>query len=328
MAISGQFLTTLQTTLMPTYFEKRLFDFVRVNLQMYNLGQQRAIPRNYGKIVWFNRPVPLPAQTAALTESLTPAQVQLSSEGVSGTVKTYGAWTARSELAGMSMVDINWMSDIFNYNSMQTIDTLIVNEFRASASGVLSYDAMSATVSLLTGDKVRRAVTKLRSANVPGLFDANTKYALIAHPDTLYDLMSDTTTGGWQDIIKQSPLVQNEDLAVRGFIRDVFGARIFDSTNVFVSATAASASAGISPSAYANMVFGRDAYGVVQIQGPGSGNLANPQIIVKDVGSGGTEDALNQRATIGWKVLFTPLFLKTASDSVRGVTLWTQGTNF
>lgn len=326
MAISGQFLTTIQTTLLPTYFEKRLFDFVRKNLQLYNLGQQRAIPRNYGKVVWFNRPVPLTAQTTALTESLTPSQVQLSSEGVSGTVKIYGAFTARSELAGMSLIDINWMSDIFNYNAMDTIDTLIRNEFTASASGIGTYSGLSAaaTSALLTGTAVRKAVTRLRKGNVPGLFDANTKYALLAHPATLYDLMADTTTGGWQDLIKQSPLVQNEDLAVRGFVRDVFGARVFDSTNVLASAQGGSSAASTDANAYANMIFGRDAYGVIQIQGPGSGNLANPQIIVKDIGSGGTEDPLNQRATIGWKTIFTPLFLTTASDSVRGFTLWTD----
>lgn len=323
MSISGQFLTTIQTTLLPTYFEKRLFDFVRQNLQLYNLGQQRAIPRNYGKVVWFNRPVPLTAQTSPLTESLTPAQVQLSSEGVSGTVKIYGAYTARSELAGMSLVDINWMSDIFNYNAMQTIDTLIRTEFVASASSILTFATASST--MLTGSVLRKAVTRLRNANVPGLFDANTKYAFIAHPNTLYDLMADTTTGGWQDIIKQSPLVQNEDMAVRGFIRDVFGARIFDSTNVFASA-GGSVSTGGAANLFGNMIFGRDAYGVIQVQGPGSGNLANPQIIVKDIGSGGTEDPLNQRATIGWKVIFTPLFLLTTSDSVRGHVVWSGAT--
>ena len=327
MAISGQFLTTLQTTLLPTYFEKRLFDFVRANLQLYNLGQQRAIPRNYGKVVWFNRPVPLAAATTQLTESLTPAQSQLSSEGVSGTVKIYGTFTARSELAGMSLVDINWMSDMFNYQAMLTIDTLIANEFTASASAMNAISNLSGTSLKLTGDQIRRAVTRLRRKNVPGLFDANTKYACIAHPDQLYDLMADTTTGGWQDLIKQSPLVQNEDLAVRGFVRDVFGARIFDSTNALVSSNVVVLSAGLASATYGAFLFGRDAYGVIQIQGPGSGNLANPQIIVKDIGSGGTEDPLNQRATIGWKAIFTPLFLATTSDSVRGHVINTCASN-
>lgn len=326
MAISGQFLTTIQTSLLPVYYEKRLFDFVRANLQMYNLGQQRAVPRNYGKVVWFNRPVPLTAATGALSESLTPAQTQLSSEGVSGTVKIYGTFTARSELAGMSLVDINWMSDIFNYQAMLTIDTLIRAEFTASASGIQTYGGLSAagTSALLTGTAIRKAVTRLRKGNVPGLFDANTKYALLAHPAAIYDLMADTTTGGWQDLIKQSPLVQNEDLAVRGFIRDVFGARVFDSTNVLASAQGVNSAASTDANAYYNMIFGRDAYGVIQIQGPGGGNLANPQIIVKDIGSGGTEDPLNQRATIGWKAIFTPLFLATGSDSVRGHVLYTD----
>ena len=46
---------------------------------------------------------------------------------------------------------------------------------------------------------------------------------------------------------------------------------------------------------YATMVFGENAYGTTEITGGGL------ELIVKQLGSAGTYDPLNQRATVGWK---------------------------
>ena len=46
---------------------------------------------------------------------------------------------------------------------------------------------------------------------------------------------------------------------------------------------------------YATMVFGENAYGTTEITGGGL------ELIVKQLGSAGTADPLNQRATVGWK---------------------------
>ena len=48
-------------------------------------------------------------------------------------------------------------------------------------------------------------------------------------------------------------------------------------------------------SVYSTLILAENAYGVTEIEGGGL------QYIVKQLGSGGTEDALNQRATVGWK---------------------------
>ena len=46
---------------------------------------------------------------------------------------------------------------------------------------------------------------------------------------------------------------------------------------------------------YATLVFGENAYGTTELA---DGGLA---LIVKQLGSAGTADPLNQRATVGWK---------------------------
>ena len=46
---------------------------------------------------------------------------------------------------------------------------------------------------------------------------------------------------------------------------------------------------------YSTLILGENAYGVTEIEGGGL------EHIVKQLGSAGTSDALNQRATVGWK---------------------------
>ena len=50
---------------------------------------------------------------------------------------------------------------------------------------------------------------------------------------------------------------------------------------------------------HATLIYGRDAFGIVQLGGRGTPNI---QTIVKAPGSSGALDPLNQRGTIGWKV--------------------------
>lgn len=319
MSISASTITTNQTTLLPVWFEKRMLDRLRANLQLYKMGQQRSIPRNYGKTIVFNRPVRYGAKTTPLTEGITPNQSQTSSELVSGTVKIYGDWVAKSDLMTMTAIDLDWISQEFEYSARLTIDQLIRDEYRASASAVTTAEAAvsSAATAGLVAEHLRRLYSMLRAQDVPGVFDAGNRYALVIHPSNTYDLMVDTSAGGWHDIFKEggADSTPGKEGYINGFLRDLFGFRIFESTNVFTSSKASSTDTV----PYSDiMAFGKDAFGVVQVQGGGGGNLANPQVIVKPLGSGGTEDPLNQRATIGWKVIFLPLFLATTSDAKRG----------
>ena len=55
----------------------------------------------------------------------------------------------------------------------------------------------------------------------------------------------------------------------------------------------------------ATMIIGKDSYGCVDVGGSG-----NVKMIVKQLGSGGSTDPLDQRATAGWKALFTAVILE------------------
>jgi N4-gp56 family major capsid protein len=50
---------------------------------------------------------------------------------------------------------------------------------------------------------------------------------------------------------------------------------------------------------HASIIYGQDAFGLVKLGGKGKPNI---RIIVKPLGSSGSEDPLDQRGTIAWKV--------------------------
>jgi N4-gp56 family major capsid protein len=54
---------------------------------------------------------------------------------------------------------------------------------------------------------------------------------------------------------------------------------------------------------YSTLLLGSDAYGITKVTGGGL------ETIVKQLGSAGTADALNQRATVGWKAIKTAVIL-------------------
>ena len=56
---------------------------------------------------------------------------------------------------------------------------------------------------------------------------------------------------------------------------------------------------GNSVDVHATIIYGQDAFGMVKLGGKGTPNI---QMIVKQPGSSGSEDPLNQRGTIAWKV--------------------------
>ena len=56
---------------------------------------------------------------------------------------------------------------------------------------------------------------------------------------------------------------------------------------------------GNSVAVHASIIYGQDAFGMVKLGGKGKPNI---QIIVKPLGSSGSDDPLNQRGTIAWKV--------------------------
>ena len=148
-------------------------------------------------------------------------------------------------------------------------------------------------------EAVRKAVRTLKVMNAPRI---NGGYVGIIHPDVPHDLMSDPL---WVNVKTYS----DPSGIYEGEIGKIEGVRFVETSEAKIwkaagkdYATGTESGGVVTPAAakrdvYATMILGANAYGVTEVTGGGL------QHIVKQLGSAGTADPLNQRATAGWKAI-------------------------
>ena len=136
----------------------------------------------------------------------------------------------------------------------------------------------------LTVDMVKRAVRALKVQHAEKI---DGYYFGIIHQDCAYDLTSDKER--FIDVIKY----KNPERIYNGEIGTIEGVRFVETSEAkkFVNAGAD----GID--VYSTLVIGSNAYATTKVEGGGL------ETIIKQLGSAGTADPLNQRATVGWKAL-------------------------
>ena len=117
-------------------------------------------------------------------------------------------------------------------------------------------------------------------------------YVGIIHSDCSFDLTEDPN---W----KYPHQYQDTTELYEGEIGKIEGVRFVETTEAKIFEKAGASGRDV----YATLIIGSDAYGVTDIQGGGL------QHIVKQLGSAGTADPLNQRATAGWKATKTAVRL-------------------
>lgn len=279
---------------MKTYYSDYLIDNAEPKLVHDQFGQKHPIPKNGGKNIEFRKYDPLAKITNPITEGVTPAGQKLEMGVVTATVKQYGGYIELSDMLIWTAVDNNMViaTELLGAQAGRTLDTItrevlvagtVVQyaEGQVSSRDALAYTDESDNMNL-TVKAIRMAVRALRVQNAE-TFEGG-YYVGIIHPDCAYDLMSDPD---WR---KPHEYVDTEHL-YKGEIGEVAGCRFVSTTEAkkFVNAGASSRDV------YATLILGKNAYGVTEISGGGL------EFIAKQLGSGGTADPLNQRATVGWK---------------------------
>ena len=146
-------------------------------------------------------------------------------------------------------------------------------------------DLTSADV--LTIEDIKKAVRLLKRVNAQTI---NGSYVAIVHPDVAYDLMQDSE---WIDANQYA----GSGAIFNGEIGKMYGVR-------FVETTMAKIWKPSTLPIYGTLVLGANAFGVTMIDNGGI------KSIVKQLGSAGSADPLDQRATVGWKLAKTACILE------------------
>ncbi len=287
---------------MKTFYDMRLIDEAAPMLVHEQFGQKRPIPQGRGKTIEFRRFSPLAKATTALTEGVTPSGSSLSVSAVSATVAQYGDYIVQSDVLELTAVDntILETTKLFGRQAGLTMDTVVRNalllgtnksyasKYVTGTDGKVTETEVTSAKDLdktakLTVDAVQRVVAKLRAQNTPTI---GGEYVCIIHPYVAYDLMRDPE---WIDAHKYAA---PENLYT-GEIGKLAGVRFVQSTEAKIDKGTANEPEGLA--VFHCLFLGDGAYGVTEVTGGGL------QTIVKQKGSAGTADPLDQRSSIGWK---------------------------
>lgn len=272
---------------MKTYYSDYLIDNAIPKLVHDQFGQKHPIPKNGGKTIQFRKYSPLPKLTVALQEGVTPDGQSLNMSVIEATVAQYGGYVTLSDVLLLTAIDNNLVqaTKLLGSQAGATLDTItrevLVGGTNAIYAGGKSARADLDASSLLTVDDIKKAVRKLKTQNAEKI---NGDWVCIIHPDVSYDLTNDPT---WKDVKTYS----DPDDMYEGEIGKLFGVRFVETTEAKIWKGAGSGGRDV----YSTLVIGDNAYGVTEITGGGL------EHIVKQLGSAGTGDPLNQRATAGWK---------------------------
>ena len=279
---------------MKTYYSDYLIDMAEPKLVHDQFGQKEPIPKNRGKIVEFRKYDPLPTITEPLKEGVTPNGQKIDVKTVLAEVKQYGGYTELSDVLQLAAIDNNLAraTKLLGGQAGRSLDT-VVREVLSGGTNVQYAEGQVKSRSALVGEDpngnnhyltvnaVRMAVRTLKRYNAETI---DGSYVGIIHPDVAYDLMSDPK---WVNVKTYS----DPEGIYNGEIGKIENVRFVESTEAKIFEKTGAGGRDV----YSTLILGENAYGTTELTGGGL------EHIIKQLGSAGTADPLNQRATAGWK---------------------------
>lgn len=286
-----------------TFYDRALIEEAGPNLIHGQFGQKRPIPKNGGKRIQFRRYASLPKALKPLTEGVTPEGRKLSATAVEAEVNQYGDFVCLSDVLDLTAIDNNVLeaTKAVGRQAGLTLDTITRNVLQSGtnvfycpkvgANGVQTpvtdRSGLDKTCTL-TVDVVKKVAAMLKAANAPKI---DGDYVCILHPYVAYDIMSDPR---WEEMHKYT----TPENMYQGEIGRIAGVRFVETSEAAVyKGTENSCPTGLA--VFGCLFIAQGAYGVTEVTGGGL------QTIIKQLGSAGTADPLDQRSTVGWKALQT-----------------------
>lgn len=285
--------TTLTPTLSDenkTFYDKTLLVEAQPNLIHDQFAQKRPIPKNGGKKIEFRKFASLPKALTPLTEGVTPDGKNLEVTKVEAEVAQYGDYVVYSDILDLTAIDpvVTEAVKVIGNQAGLTLDT-ITREVLQSGTHVFFAPKADGTEVTRTEDLddtcrlncklVKKIAAQLKRVNAPKI---DGYYVAIIHPDVALDLQNDPE---WIEAHKYT----TPDNIYEGELGKMGGVRFVESSEAKVY------EGGV----YGCIFLGANAYGVTEIEGGGL------RTIIKQLGSSGVADALDQRASIGWKAIKT-----------------------
>lgn len=323
-------MSTTTTTQVPVFsaslyghYHRRLLERLVPSFFHVGYGEERPMPKNQGVVINFRRYTNLTAATTALTEGVTPAGSSLSVTGVSATVVQYGDYVIYSDWLDLVGLDGRIVRIIDDLQADQAADTLdqVCRDVLLAGTNVRYCTTTGTAARTSVDDDIedndmnhvenyfeRNSVKVIRDRITPGTgvgtAAVDPGYLWIGHPDCRYDIEALTGFVAVRNYAQPGKALPGE-IGARGRFRFIVtpNAKITLAGGAAVGATGMRSAGAVSVDVYQSICFGKGFYGNVSI-GP-----RTMKMIIKALGDSGSEDPLNQRASVGWKANFVSVIL-------------------
>ena len=271
------------------YYNTQLLENSRNQNIFVQLGKKQPLPKNSGdKVEWRKFDTFSPAMTP-LTEGVTPDGNKINMTKIEAQIEQYGDYTCVSDRLDLEAIDPIIMSVTEEHGAQagDTMDLLTRNALLAGThvayAGGKSDRADLTAADVITGLDVNKWRTHLKKMKAPTMSDGS--YVAVIHPSVAEDLRHDSE---WL----APHQYQDTTEIYNGEIGKLHGIRFIENINAKVMDATESGASGC---VYITLVTGKDAFGVIE---PSAESM---EVIVKQRGSAGTADPLDQRSTVGWK---------------------------
>lgn len=263
----------------------------------------RFVPANSGvKTMFAFRYRNLRPATTPLTEGVLPTESAPIRERVEFGIAQYGSYLTYTDQLDMFDVDNikSQFTDILGDQAAETADVVIRDIISAGTNVIYAGSAttralVASGAAKLTTANLDLAILKLKNAKakkMKGIVDGSTKigtkpirdaYVCVVHPNMYPDLK------GLTGFVPVEQYAFSKDI-LDGEIGSYGEIRFVENTNLKVVDVSGT-------NVYLALLLGEKAYATVSVRGKGG-----TEMIFKPLTSGGVENALNQKGSIGWKM--------------------------
>jgi N4-gp56 family major capsid protein len=277
------------------FYDRNLLERAQPFLIHEKVAQTRNINRKSGDTIKFRRYASLTPATTPLTEGVTPPGQQASKTDLTAQVRQYGDFLHVTDWVDLTVEDpvLTEFSDMLGEQMGKTRDALCRDVLAATASAINVSGSLTTTVvdnaiQTLVNNDARMVTNMVQAGTGQGTQPVSQAFWAMSHTELLKDWKG---LSGWiptREYPRQDD-VQDAEWGAYEQVRVLFSTQGYKDSDL--------------THPYKIPIVGQNAYGVTEIEGGSARN------IVKPFGSGGTEDALEQRATSGWKMTFTARIL-------------------
>jgi N4-gp56 family major capsid protein len=279
-----------------SYYHKMLLETAKSNLKLWGLGKKKMHPKGNGVDSFMLKFGHVAASVSELSEGVVPSSATIKTNKYTVTVKQYGQYISLSDWLILTAVDpvLEDVSEELGYTAALSTDRIVRDHLVANATTLIQYvgsgnstdNDIAANETFVALD-AQKAVRELDAQDAPTI---DGDYVWVVHPRIAHDIMGDTSAGGFIELNKY--VAGLADKPLNGEIGKVYGARIVKSSNI--SSAANSGSVNV----YRTLMLAKDAFACTSF------DKDHIDLIVKQAGSAGTADPLNQIATAGYKLQF------------------------